>query len=134
MEVVIRLYAENTNKIDQEFLDRINAELYGEYINPEDKTDVWEIFVLDGYTNNQIVFKTMYSYYGIGYERGDWVFISGLINILRQISGGKVYYYGDNQNEPDHEFTRVEQDILDKHWTINQNHPYRDFIKYKFEH
>jgi hypothetical protein len=129
MGVDVKLYAENVNKVDQEYLDRINAELTDKYINPRDKTDVWEIFEFEGPTHNRIVFKTMQRYYGIGYERGDWVRLSGLINILRQISGGKVYYYGDNQDEPNYEFTRADQDKLDKYWADYQDHPYRDFFK-----
>ena len=126
MGIDVRLYAENVNKVDQEYLDRINAELTDKYINPRDEKDVWEIFEFEGRRNSQIVFKTMQRYYGIGYERGDWIKLSGLINILRQISGGKVYYYGDNQDEPIYEFTRDDQDKLDKHWADHQNHPYRE--------
>ena len=129
MGVDVILYAENVNKVDQEYLDRINAELTGKYINPQDKMDIWEIFEFEGHTHNRIVFKTMQRYYDIGYERGDWIRLSGLINILRQISGGKVYYYGDNQDEPNYEFTRADQDELDKHWADYQDHPYRDYFK-----
>ena len=126
MGVDAELYAENKNKVDQDYIDRVNAELTDKYIDPQDKSNVWEIFILEGHTNDQISFKTMQRYYGIGYERGNWIRLSGLINILRQMSGGKVYYYGDNQDEAHSEFTREDQDKVDKHWADNQEHPYRD--------
>lgn len=134
MGVDVELYAENRNNLSQEDLDRVN-----EYISPSD--DGWERFEIvereielesEKIKKEFIYFKTLSRYYGVGYERGNWTELTGIINILRQLSGGLVWYFPDHSrfreiyNKP---FTREDQKELDKHFAEVQERPYRE----KFE-
>ncbi len=134
MGVDVELYGENNRNLTQKNLDEINATMS----NNDDK---WERFMLDDVEfdiegkqemtkKTYIHFRTLMRYYGEGYERGNWVYLTGIINIMRALSGGKIYYNTDlnstQENLKGNEFTKEDQEEIDNHFIKVQQHPYRD--------
>jgi hypothetical protein len=120
MGIDVELYGENTRNLTQKDLDKINA-----VISDDGEFEIFVIRKIDG--KEYIYFETCLRYYGEMYERGQWDIITGIINLMRALSGGKVFYFGDCTDIEDgliDEFTREEQNEMDEYFCDVQNEPY----------
>lgn len=135
MGVDVRLFGENKRNLTQKQLDEVNDVLLQAY-----EAKDFEKFVLvekefdqEGIQETRkeiwIEFNTSMRYYGKGYERGNWSYLTGIINIMRALSGGRIYYFSDHfhlQEMLDFPFTIENQQEIDRYFVEVQEHPYRD--------
>jgi hypothetical protein len=72
-----------------------------------------------------IHFRTFARYYGEYYHRGNWAYLTGILNLMRALSGGKIYYLMDDEHiqEGAMPFEKADQDELDLYFA---KHEYGD--------
>lgn len=72
---------------------------------------------------------TLCRYYGIGYERGPWPMIGGvLMSLFASPNVKRVWYFGDHSSldEGMPPMTREEVSLISEHYMLHGERPYRD--------
>ena len=69
--------------------------------------------------------STLTRYYGIGYERGPWVYICALLMMLHACETVDKVWYNSDYSEERHECTPEEVLKISAHYMKNGERPYR---------
>ena len=90
---------------------------------------VWEQDGPDivGEPGEQFIRVHLYTrYYGIGYERGDWILIRSVAEFLElSIPHSQIWYGGDSSGVLANHLDQQAREVLNRHWLSVGHEPYR---------